>query len=89
MTITEMREKRNKLVGMMDTFLDTHTTDKGTLSAEDDKTYKLSLIHIFGVSSDSNSPDWLSRQTIPLYLARASLFLKQRTEPISASIPAA
>lgn len=25
---------------MMDTFLDTHTTDKGTLSAEDDKTYK-------------------------------------------------
>ena len=39
-TITEMREKRNKLVGMMDTFLDTHTTDKGTLSAEDDKTYK-------------------------------------------------
>jgi HK97 family phage major capsid protein len=40
MTITEMREKRNKLVGMMDTFLDTHTTDKGTLSAEDDKTYK-------------------------------------------------
>lgn len=40
MTITEMREKRNKLVGMMDTFLDTYTTDKGTLSAEDDKTYK-------------------------------------------------
>ena len=40
MTITEMREKRNKLVGMIDTFLDTHTTDKGTLSAEDDKTYK-------------------------------------------------
>lgn len=40
MTITEMRDKRNKLVGMMDTFLDTHTTDKGTLSAEDDKTYK-------------------------------------------------
>ena len=40
MTITEMREKRNKLVGMMDAFLDTHTTDKGTLSAEDDKTYK-------------------------------------------------
>lgn len=40
MTITEMREKRNKIVGMMDTFLDTHTTDKGTLSAEDDKTYK-------------------------------------------------
>ena len=40
MTITEMREKRNKLVGMMDTFLDTHTTDKGTLSSEDDKTYK-------------------------------------------------
>lgn len=40
MTITEMREKRNKLVGMMDTFLDTHTTDKGILSAEDDKTYK-------------------------------------------------
>lgn len=40
MTIIEMREKRNKLVGMMDTFLDTHTTDKGTLSAEDDKTYK-------------------------------------------------
>lgn len=40
MTITEMREKRNKLVGMMDAFLDTHTTDKGTLSAEDDNTYK-------------------------------------------------
>ena len=40
MTISEMREKRNKLVGMMDTFLDTHSTDKGTLSPEDDKTYK-------------------------------------------------
>lgn len=40
MTITEMREKRNKLVGMMDTFLGTHSTDKDTLSAEDDKTYK-------------------------------------------------
>ena len=40
MTITEMREKRNKLVGAMDAFLDTHTTDKGTLSPEDDKTYR-------------------------------------------------
>ena len=40
MTITEMREKRNKLVGAMDAFLDTHATDKGTLSPEDDKTYK-------------------------------------------------
>lgn len=40
MTITEMREKRNKLVGAMDAFLDTHATDKGILSPEDDKTYR-------------------------------------------------
>ena len=53
MTITEMRNKRKKLIETMDGFLDTHKTKNGTLSGEDDKTYKtmedeiLSLIHIF------------------------------------------
>ena len=40
MTITEMRNKRNKLVAAMDAFLDTHTAENGVLSAADDATYK-------------------------------------------------
>jgi hypothetical protein len=40
MTITEMRNKRKKLIVTMDGFLDTHKTKNGTLSAEDDATYK-------------------------------------------------
>ncbi|EAC2243935.1 phage major capsid protein [Listeria monocytogenes] len=40
MTITEMRNKRKKLIETMDGFLDTHKTKNGTLSGEDDKTYK-------------------------------------------------
>lgn len=40
MTITELRDKRNKLVAAMDAFLDTHTGTNGTLSASDDATYK-------------------------------------------------
>ena len=40
MTITEMRNKRNKLVEAMDSFLDTHTSANGTLSEADDATYK-------------------------------------------------
>lgn len=40
MTITELREKRNKLVAAMDAFLDTHAGANGTLSATDDATYK-------------------------------------------------
>ena len=39
MTITELREKRAKLWNIMEGFLDTHRTDKGVLSAEDDATY--------------------------------------------------
>ena len=39
MTITELREKRAKLWNAMEGFLDTHRTDKGVLSAEDDATY--------------------------------------------------
>ena len=39
MNIVEMREKRAKLWNTMEGFLDTHRTDKGVLSAEDDATY--------------------------------------------------
>ena len=39
MTINELREKRAKLWNTMEGFLDTHRTDKGVLSAEDDATY--------------------------------------------------
>ena len=39
MTITELREKRAKLWNAMEGFLDTHRTDKGVLSAENDATY--------------------------------------------------
>ena len=39
MNIVEMREKRAKLWATMEGFLDTHRTDKGVLSAEDDATY--------------------------------------------------
>lgn len=39
MTIIEMRNKRTKLLATMDGFLETHRTDKGVLSAEDDATY--------------------------------------------------
>lgn len=40
MTITEMRNKRNRLVETMDGFLDTHKGENGALSAADDATYK-------------------------------------------------
>ena len=40
MTITEMRNKRNRLVETMDGFLDTHKGEHGALSAADDATYK-------------------------------------------------
>lgn len=39
MTITEMREKRAKLWGTMENFLDTRRNEMGVLSAEDDATY--------------------------------------------------
>lgn len=39
MNIVQMREKRAKLWATMEGFLDTHRTDKGVLSAEDDITY--------------------------------------------------
>ena len=39
MNITDLREKRAKLWNAMEGFLDTHRTDKGVLSAEDDATY--------------------------------------------------
>ena len=39
MTIVEMREKRAKLWATMEGFLDTHRTDKGVLTTEDDNTY--------------------------------------------------
>ena len=39
MNIVEMREKRAKLWGAMEGFLDTHRNEKGCLSAEDDATY--------------------------------------------------
>lgn len=39
MTILELREKRNKAWEAAKTFLDSHRTERGTLSAEDDATY--------------------------------------------------
>lgn len=39
MTILELREKRAKAWEATKAFLDSHRTDKGTLSAEDDATY--------------------------------------------------
>lgn len=39
MNIVEMRDKRAKLWNTMEGFLDTHRTDKGVLSAEDDAIY--------------------------------------------------
>ena len=39
MTITELRTKRAKAWEAAKAFLDSHRTEKGTLSAEDDATY--------------------------------------------------
>ena len=39
MTILELREKRAKAWEAAKAFLDSHRTDKGVLSAEDDATY--------------------------------------------------
>lgn len=38
-TIAQLRESRAKMWAAMESFLDTHTNDKGVLSAEDDATY--------------------------------------------------
>ena len=40
MTIIELREKRNKAWEAAKAFAETHTTDKGTLTAEDTATYE-------------------------------------------------
>ena len=39
MTINELREKRNNAWNAAKAFLDSHRTEKGTLTAEDDATY--------------------------------------------------
>lgn len=39
MTILELREKRNTAWNAAKAFLDSHRTEKGTLTAEDDATY--------------------------------------------------
>ena len=39
MTIMELREKRNKALDAAKAFLESHRTDKGVLSVEDDATY--------------------------------------------------
>ena len=39
MNITELRDKRAKLWTTMEGFLDTHRSEKGVLSAEDDAIY--------------------------------------------------
>ena len=39
MTINELREKRNTAWNAAKAFLDSHRTEKGTLTAEDDATY--------------------------------------------------
>ena len=52
MTITEMRNKRKKLIETMDGFLDTHKTKNGTLSAEDDATYKTMEDEITELTND-------------------------------------
>ena len=39
MTIQELREKRNTAWNAAKAFLDSHRTEKGTLTAEDDATY--------------------------------------------------
>lgn len=39
MTILELREKRNKAWEAAKAFLESHRTEKGTLTAEDDATY--------------------------------------------------
>ena len=39
MTILELREKRNKAWEAAKAFLDSHRTEKGTLTAEDDAAY--------------------------------------------------
>ena len=51
MTILELREKRAKAWDAAKAFLDSHRTDKGTLSAEDDATYSR-------MEQERRSPGW-------------------------------
>lgn len=52
MNIVEMREKRAKLWATMEGFLDTHRTDKGVLSAEDDNTYNSMENDLNGITNE-------------------------------------
>lgn len=45
MTVNELRTKRATLWNTMEGFLDTHRTDKGVLSVEDDATYNNMLFY--------------------------------------------
>ena len=52
MTILELREKRAKAWDAAKAFLDSHRTDKGTLSAEDDATYSRMEQDIFDLGKE-------------------------------------
>jgi HK97 family phage major capsid protein len=56
MTITEMRNKRKKLIETMDGFLDTHKTKNGILSAEDDATYKAMENEVSEITNELEKP---------------------------------
>ena len=60
MTILELREKRAKAWEATKAFLDSHRTDKGTLSAEDDATYSRMEQEITDLAR--RSPVWSARR---------------------------
>ena len=52
MTITELRTKRAKAWEAAKAFLDSHRTENGTLSAEDDATYSRMEVEITDLSKE-------------------------------------
>ena len=52
MTILELREKRAKAWEAAKAFLDSHRTDKGVLSAEDDAAYSRCLLYTSDAADD-------------------------------------
>ena len=59
MTIMELREKRNKALDAAKAFLESHRTDKGVLSVEDDATYTKMVA---GIDALTNEIHRLERQ---------------------------
>ena len=84
MTILELREKRNKAWEAAKAFLESHRTEKGTLTAEDDATYTQMEQEINDLGKEIAR---LERQELDVLLMNTAKPCWMRSVPISSVCP--